>query len=441
MQRFLREHWWRVLVLAVVGIIAIGAVTTLVREATSQSGSGTRLVGWGDNDMGQLGTGHLNYSSGSLVASKSRVKLTNLDVTAVYAGLRHSFALTSNGKVYAWGNNEYGQLGLGSRGGRHVSPKQIKGLPKIVMVATKQDHTLALDEDGHVWSWGLNMSGQLGDGTNTDRSKPYKVPNLDKVAFVATGYRSSTVIKDDGSVWQWGGNCNLAKRDKSLASYVSQLTVSGYTDGTGGTIEHITPEDDCLNERYLNIKSYIPEKVADLPAIQSLSVGFGHTLAVAKNGDLWTWGCNLYGQIGDGSELNEEVNLTPQKITGIGKVTMVAAGFRHSLAIDAKGRLWSWGHNYFGELGDGTVNEVKNTVIPTLVPSLTNVQQISAGHDYSLAISDGKLYGWGQASFAQLGKQSDVAIGTPARLQQLRRTSQVAAGGAHVLAIFGRSSR
>lgn len=416
----------------VAGVAVLVTMTLTTHTATSPVATKVALKAWGNNDEGQLGIGHLTI--GSLSPKPTGVKVG--DAAQVYAGLRHSLALTSKGQVWAWGDDTYGQLGDGKKGGKRVTPHAVTGLPKITMLATKQDHTLALDSTGHVWAWGLNISGQLGDGTNVDRAVPHKVPALDNVRYIATGYRSSLAVKKDGSVWVWGGNCNT-KQDKSLASYVSQLTIDGYSDGSGGTIESTTPEDDCLHQKYLNIKSNVPKKIEGLPKISQVSAGFGHVLAISQSGDLWSWGCNLYGQVGNGVDGNSEANLQPVKIGGVGNVVAVSAGYRHSMALDAAGHVWTWGHSFFGELGDGKAETDADVVLPHRVAGLANVTMISAGHDYSLAVTkQGKLFGWGQASFDQLGSNDETTVSTPKALQQLRTVRLAAAGGAHVITLL-----
>ena len=176
----------------------------------------------------------------------------------------------------------------------------------------------------------------------------------------------------------------------------------------------------------------MPIKIQGLPPIKEASVGFGHTLAITSNGELWAWGCNRYGQIGTGKVGSQDENLKPIKITTIGKVTSVSAGFRHSMALDDKGQLWTWGHNYFGELGNGQHTELVFPT-PSKVPGMNNITMIRAGHDYSLAVTkDKQLYGWGQASFGQLG-QDEQRADKPQALQKINNAVFIAAGGAHVL--------
>lgn len=417
--------------LIVLFVLVLGfSAYKLVSHVVSSRATAHSVLGWGYNDVGQLGRG--NITIGSITTSAKPAQLG--DVTQLSAGLRHSLALYPDGSVLSWGTNKYAELGDGKRGGRKVTPSPIAGLPKIKMIATKQDHNLALDEDGNVWAWGLNMSGQIGNGTNRDRATPQKVAGLPKIASVATGYRSSVAVGEDGSVWVWGGNCNLANRSKTIQDYVNELTVDGYADTSGGTIETVTPADDCQQEKYLNIKSSVPKKIEGLPAVKTVSAGYGHMLALTTEGDVWAWGCNLYGQVGNGIPNNSAANLKPEKITQLKNVREVSAGFRHSLALDKDGKVWAWGHNYNGELGNGKTEDESITASPQQISNLQPIKHIYAGHDYSLATaSNGHLLGWGQASFGQLGPAEDSRP-RPVAIYNLTNVKAVAAGGGHVLA-------
>lgn len=415
---------------ALIAVVLIGGFvfSNLVLKTTNKN-TGSVLA-WGGDDSGQLGSGHLSVGAQSERANN--VKLPS-DVSTLQSGLRHSLALLPNGDVMAWGNNSFGQMGNGREGGVQVVPKKVEGLPKITMIATRQDHNLALDDTGQVWAWGLNMSGQLGDNTNTNRPKPQPVNGMSDVAFIASGYRTSLAVKHDGSLWIWGGNCNLDKRTPELRDYIKQLQVGGYADGSGGTIDQITPEDDCIAEKYLNAKTLVPKQIKEIPPIASLSAGFGQVLAITREGELWSWGCNLYAQVGNGIKANGDTNIFPAKVVGIGKVVAASAGFRHSLALTADGTVWAWGHNYFGELGNGKTNDETLYAEPIKIERLPQIKRIAAGHDYSLAVgTDGRLWGWGQASYGQLGSSQEYRV-WPALVSGLQSIDQITAGGAHVL--------
>lgn len=430
MKQFVREHQLRLLLVTGVLLLIAIAVTGSKTNTTTYYGRITYQA-WGANDKGQLG---INESS-QADARNHTVQLPGQDITMTLGGLKHSLALTKSGQVFAWGSNQYGQLGNGKTGGSQASPTLVEGLPKIIMIATKQDHNLALDESGHVWAWGLNMSGQLGDQTNNDSNTPQQIKGLNEVTYITSGYRFSIAVKKDGSVWAWGGHCNLSSRSQEIQEDINHELSESYKDPAGGTLEDVTPEDDCRNEQYLNLKSYEPKKIEGIPAISSVSAGYGHVLALTQRGELWTWGCNMYGQTGTGPISKEKAVHKPQRVEGIGKITMVSAGYRHSIALDAKGNVWTWGHNYFGEIGNGTTSNTQVVVRPYRVSKLHNIASIAAGHDFSLALTkNGKVAGWGQASFSQFGDgQNESHRAIPKLLGNIDPVVAISAGGAHII--------
>ena len=156
---------------------------------------------WGNNEDGQLGNGATAYKS------PTPVQVSGLsDVTAIAGGGYHTIALKSDGTVWAWGNNEDGQLGNGATAYRSPTPVQVSGLSDITAIAGGVYHTIALKSDDTVWAWGYNKYGQLGDGTYTDKSNPVQVSGLSEVTAIAGGGRHTIALKSDGTVWAWGVN-------------------------------------------------------------------------------------------------------------------------------------------------------------------------------------------------------------------------------------------
>ncbi|RKP54131.1 hypothetical protein D7Z26_12170 [Cohnella endophytica] len=155
---------------------------------------------WGSNKYGQLGNG--TYTDKSIP-----VQLLNLsNIVAVAAGQIHSMAIKNDGTVWSWGENYYGQLGIGTNDRTIFFPVQVNGLMNVVSVATFSDHSLALKQDGTVWSWGANDYGQLGDGTTEKRLSPLQVNGLTNIVKIKVGSAFSTAIKQNGTVYAWGNN-------------------------------------------------------------------------------------------------------------------------------------------------------------------------------------------------------------------------------------------
>ncbi len=157
--------------------------------------------GLGANGAGQLGDGTTIDRSTAVQVSG----LTNVVAIATGPNSGHSLAIKSDGTLWAWGFNFFGQIGDGTTTNR-LTPVQIGGLSAMKAIATGTGHSVALKADGTVWAWGQNLHGQLGDGTTTDHFFPAQVPAFGGVVAVTAGQTHTVVRKADGTVWAWGAN-------------------------------------------------------------------------------------------------------------------------------------------------------------------------------------------------------------------------------------------
>ncbi|MBM7569509.1 RCC1 domain-containing protein [Paenibacillus sacheonensis] len=268
---------------------------------------------WGNNASGQLGDG--SGSPGLGRYAPNQIKNFS-SVVAIDSGANYNLALKSDGSVWAWGANSFGQLGNGTTIERHT-PVQVQGLDSVVAISAGTEHSMALKSDGTVWAWGNNTSGQLGDGTTTHRYVPVQVQGINSAVSIATGGSHSLAVKSDGTVWAWGNNT------------FGQL-------GDETTIERHTPV-----------------QVQGLGSVTAIAAGIrgGHTLAVKSDGTVWAWGNNASGQLGDGSNINRS---SPVQVTNLDSVSAITAGTSHSFAVKRDGTVRSWGLNNYGQLGDGS---------------------------------------------------------------------------------------
>jgi alpha-tubulin suppressor-like RCC1 family protein len=253
---------------------------------------------------------------------------------------------------------------------------------------------------GHVWAWGDNFYGQLGNGTTNNSDVPVQVSNLTNVRAIATGGVFSLALKLDGTVWAWGAN------------YYGQL-------GNNSTAN-----------------SSVPGEVANLTGVTAIAAGGGHGLALKNDGTIWAWGWNQYGQIGNGDTSNR---LAPTQVVGLTSVVAIAGGTAHSLALTADGTVWAWGAGFVGQLGDGGTNRA---TIPTPVLGLSGITAIDAGTFHSLAVkSDGTAWSWGLNTSGQLGNTtSSTFVTTPVQVLDsanapLGGVAAVAGGGNLSLAL------
>ncbi len=346
----------------VVMISSGSTVTFTVGSHSLALKSDGTVWGWGRNKYGQLG----DDTTESSITPVQVLSLT--DVIEISAGASYSLALKSDGTVWAWGDNQYGKLGHGIKVNNEYAPVQVVGLTDVVAISAGATHSLVVRADGTVWGWGLKNSGALGDGTtphiNEYSNKPVQAVGLVDVVAVSAGGRGySLAVKSDGTVWAWGNN------------FDGQLGIG--TSGWG--------KDLSKNK---------PIQVVGLTEVVAVSAGDSHSLALKSDGTVWAWGPNGHGQIGTGST---ETELLPVQVLSLTDVIEISAGASYSLAVKSDGTVWAWGSNTYGELGDGTKAQRR---IPVQALTLSEVIGISASNfapgKNSLAVKeDGTVWEWG----------------------------------------------
>jgi alpha-tubulin suppressor-like RCC1 family protein len=215
------------------GLTKVIAIAGARDHSLALEANGT-VWAWGDNEFGNLGTGN---TTNSLVPVQVH---TLANVVAIAGGRDHSLAIESNGTVWSWGWNQYGQVGNGTKGNNVLSPVQVSGLTGVTMVSAGADHSMALKSDGTVWAWGQNNDGQLGDGTKTNRATPVKVSGLANVTDIGNGRLHSLAIEGNGSAWAWGLNTDGQLGDGTKTNRATPVQVKGITGafGLGGGVNY-----------------------------------------------------------------------------------------------------------------------------------------------------------------------------------------------------------
>ena len=420
---------------------AANAVTPMIASTANYSiglSSTGNVYGWGSDEYGQLGLGRLmrattpqavpglNLGTG---ASNSRLAL----------GVHHSVTVKSDGRVWSWGLNDSGQLGDGTTTNRST-PVPVSGLTDVAAVAA-YSHTLALKSDGSVWTWGPNESGQLGDGTTSPRLSPVRVAGLTGVAAVAAGASVSLAVKSDGTVWTWGvgllvdGSITTGRTPMQVAGLTGVVAVSAGTDhllalkSDGSVWTWGYNDHGQLGDGTTTIRP-APLQVPGLTGVVALAAGFSHSVALTSNGVVWAWGNNGYGQLGDGTQTTRYSPVEVQRLTG---VVAVAAGYFGSFAVKSDGTVWGCGENQWGALGNGTTNV---SLVPIQVPGLTGVVRVAVGYGHTVVIkSDGSLLAWGRNNVGQLGDGTTTYHTLPVQVPGLGGVVVVAVGYGHTLAV------
>ena len=299
-----------------------------------------------------------------------------------------SIAIKEDGSVWTWGH--------------YQSPSKVE-IDNVISVSSGATHMLAIKNDGSLWAWGSAPLGPvLGVDTDVSSSNtPLKV--MDDVVAASAGYVHNLVITRDGSLWAWGDNRYGQIGDGTTEDRTTPIKIMDNVIGisVGRYFSLAIKEDHSLGawgwNRYGQIGDgttedrTTPIKIMD--DVIEVDAGDRHSLAIKSDGSLWAWGDNSNGALGNGAESGSYAPITPTKI--MDDVIMASAqgdqGFGHSHAIKSDGSLWSWGSNEMGRLGDGTTEDRFSPI-----KVMDDVIGVSAGGSLCLALkADGSLWGWG----------------------------------------------
>jgi len=386
---------------------------------------------WGFKAYGQLGdgtnTGPEICSSYYYECSKTPVAVLlgdrpDLTVKQITASERHTCVIASNDQAYCWGWNSHGQLGDGTNTGPEICTLSTpcSKTPVAVLLGDRPDltvkqivaghyHTCAIASNDQVYCWGENGSGELGDGTNTHRYTPVAVllgdrPDL-TVKQIAARYAHTCAIASDDQAYCWGYN------------HYSQLGNGTYTGP-----ELCTPSTPCS-------KTPVAVLLGDRPnlTVKQISAGEHHTCAIAGDTRVYCWGTNNLGQLGDGTNTGPETcafyvcSRTPVAVLLGDRPDLTAkqiyvGHYHHTCAIASNDQVYCWGLNGSGQLGDGTVATHRTTPVAVQLGDRSDlaVKQISVGGAHTCAIaSNDQVYCWGDNSFGELGDGTDTNRNTP----------------------------
>jgi alpha-tubulin suppressor-like RCC1 family protein len=416
----------------------ITALATGPRHTLAVSQDG-RVWSWGDSSSGQVGHGpRWERARPAPVPGLT-------DIVGVAAGEFHSLALRRRGTVMAWGTNSAGVLGIGASVPEfQPTPIPVPGLTHVRTLASSQSSVLALRRDGTVWGWGANDSHQLAQPSTEIQYVPVRLQGLRGVTAIANHRVQGLARLRDGSVWGWGNDFQAAVgtgRSLRLSPVKLPGIDSVVSSSIGPTHVLALRQDGSVwswgfdhHGQRVTSPSTPPERPAPVEGIsQAVAVASfsGSSLVLKQDGLLWAWGDNSSGQLGDGTRVSRR---TPQPVPGLANLVAVSAGYySHVLALSGDGRVWAWGQNNFGQLGDGTTTARRT---PTLVPGLKDIIALSAGAGFSLALQrNGQVWAWGRNDTRQLGDGTTTSRPTPVLLPGLTDVVAISAGGNHALAL------
>ncbi|CAG9853588.1 unnamed protein product [Phyllotreta striolata] len=357
---------------------------------------------WGSNSSHQLAEG----SSQEKILLPIKSKVFN-KVQQIEAGQYCTFVIHWDGYVSACGKGSYGRLGLGESSNQSL-PKRIlldAVVKKLSSSKGSDGHTLALMENGQVYSWGDGDYGKLGHGNSATHKQPERIggPFLEKtIKFINAGYRHSAAITDDGKLYTWG-------------------------EGDHGRLGHLD-----------NTGRHVPTLVQDLANVEvgSVACGSSHTLVVSKDGKtVWSFGSGENGKLGHGEIAKVYRPKVIEALQGL-IIQKVCAGTSFSMALTTMGQVYTWGSGPI--LGMGSADAI--CLRPLLVEDLTSYRiiDISAGDTHCLALSDEYLvFAWGTNSMGQCGQgHSSSPINRPLKVIGLEGVPirQISAGTSHSVA-------
>jgi alpha-tubulin suppressor-like RCC1 family protein len=381
-----------------IAAVAVPAAPAVAAPAATQTvfPSPAAVFSWGWNQYGEVGDGTTTprATPGPVLGLPTNHGLQIKAKQLASSNLSGSSAvLLTNGTIYTWGRNDWGELGDGTTT-RRLTPVLVPGLTGITQIAQGANHMLAAGTGGAVWAWGLNDQGELGDGTTTNRTSPVQVPGLTGITQLAAGASHSLALRSDGTVVAWGSN------------QYGQL-------GNGTTTSRTTPGP-----------------VPGLTGIIQVAAGDDDSYALRSDGTLFAWGHQL---LGNGSDAMTG-STTPVTVPLAG-VTQVSTSGADTLAIAGPSHtVYAWGINYGGEIGNGT------QYTPQLTPvalNLSGVTQVSEGQFASAAIrSDGSLFTWGVNGLFSLGIGGNTGNQlVPVQVIYLSNVSQVVLGSEGGMAV------
>lgn len=362
---------------------------------TCKVSSQGKIICWGSNEFGKLGTDqNLNSSENTSFPYMPFVPVNPFgsedNFISVSAGNNHTCGLTDNGIIKCWGSNSDGQLGIASSVSTSSSPEQIKNASgsidniRYIQVSSGGNHTCALTSDRLVRCWGRNSEGQLGNGLIINSNYPVDVLGVSGVSMISSGEKHSCSVGFSGIVKCWGIN------DKGQLGVSPGSSISFTPPGSGSTSYY----------------SPVPVSVLGLTGVKSISAGTKHSCSLLIDGSIKCWGDNSMGQLGNG-EISGG-GFSAVQVSLISGAISLDAGAFHNCAITSSNGVKCWGENSAGQLGNGitslTGSSFAASVINFKSVEKSGLTSVSSGFGHTCSLSSfGITNCWGDNGSGQIG--------------------------------------
>lgn len=346
--------------------------STVTTTTTTTPAPAGRLWNWGNNYFGRLGD-NTQISKSSPVQTIAN----GTNWTKISQGYNTCGGIKTDGTLWLWGKNAYGQIGNDTTSTSQLSPVQtISGGTDWMDLSLGEAHAAGIKNDGRLWIWGGNFEGELGTDDTNNYSSPVQTIALgNNWKQVSCGNFATAAIKTDGTLWLWGYNSNGQLGD--------------------GTVDN---------------KSSPVQTVAGGNNWKQVKLGSLHTIATKTDGTLWCWGRNYFGQLGNDDTI--DVSSPIQTITYGTNWKQVSAGQHHSAAVKNDGTIWVWGINGYGQLGDNSIS-YKSSPVQTIAYG-TNWSKVSCGDLHTGGLkTDGTFWVWGYNGYGQIGDDTVIDKSSP----------------------------
>ena len=380
------------------------------------------------------------------------------NAVSIDAGNGHTCVLRNDMTVLCWGYNDSGQLGNGEiyYGNDDVvryfnEIVQVVGITDAVGIATGEDRTCVIHQDGTVSCWGRNWNGELGNGTTDNYSNaPVRVKNITNASFVSAGNGHACALHDDATISCWGANeigqLGNGQEGQGKNSAVP-VKVKDITDATaivaGGSgtygrscALHRDGTVSCWGRR----GSLVPAKIEGITNAKAITKGSYHSCALHEDSTISCWGNNDDGQLGNEIRDDSDIPVQVKNITG---ATAVTAGNSHTCALHRDGTISCWGNNVVGQLGNGNSGKGEHSPVPAKIQGITNAIAVSASVGYYLGhtcalLENGTISCWGRNGSGQLGTgqstEGDISP-IPVAVQNITDATAISTGEEHTCAL------